>query len=122
MKIRNGFVSNSSSSSFCLIGKELHTLPIKIDKDEIYATSSDLGCEGRCIFPLDQEMLDYLLENKDSEDFPEFDYYIAYLTSYDETTIKEDITLTKGTKIFNFEADNHSPSNLTELKELIDWE
>jgi hypothetical protein len=57
MKIRNGFVSNSSSSSFCIYGSEVDiddikiaakTLGIEFDEDdpEIYELEEDISCQS----------------------------------------------------------------------------
>ena len=48
MKIRNGYVSNSSSSSFLIIGRKIDYNDIK-DEDLIYVEGKEL-CDGKDIF------------------------------------------------------------------------
>jgi len=68
MKVRNGFVSNSSSSSFVIIGYEFETKESRHDlvkklapqkHDEIMAKSMDMDNAEGCAF-IDDEISDYI--------------------------------------------------------------
>jgi hypothetical protein len=65
MKIREGFVSNSSSSSFVVFGKSIYLKDItsKLLKEKrIYAQSYDSCCDGIDFFLINQKMFDMFME------------------------------------------------------------
>ena len=66
MKIRNGFVSNSSSSSFVLIGKKLDLssiTPEDVENKKITVIGEYIY-EGLDVFELDTEMLNFMKSNE----------------------------------------------------------
>lgn len=78
MKIRNGFVSNSSSSSFIIYGEKINS-NIKFDKKyEYYAVGRNLG-DGEDVFLIDDFVMLHALK---LSKYP-FDYYKSFKTEYD---------------------------------------
>jgi hypothetical protein len=124
MKIRNGFVSNSSSSNFVVLCKE-------IDSSEIIKAISDgekvytLG-EGYCLsegvdfFPLDESMANYLLKNAFG-----FQCYIVNEMFVEEKTLNsKDISFDKNgnVHIMSMEVSHHHSYSLQDLKERYNYE
>ena len=61
MKVRTGFVSNSSSSSFINIGRKATQEDFKTDKD-IFILGDYLN-EGQEVISVDAELRKYIVEN-----------------------------------------------------------
>ena len=62
MKIRTGFVSNSSSSSFCLVGKYININEIN-KNDKVYLLGKSLY-EGQDVPLLTDEMKNFILKHQ----------------------------------------------------------
>ena len=78
MKIRQGFVSNSSSSSFIIFGKSIYTkniTPELIKEKRIYACSDD-GWDGTEFFVINQKMFDMFMKYGGALDFYNVDKVI----------------------------------------------
>lgn len=129
MKIRKGFVSNSSSSSYVIIGERINFKDIdfsKLKNDEKYLALG--GAEyfeyGKTVFYFNQEMIGFIKKNADKfEDF-NFEFikavYEAEECNGDLLTLNEN-HLQKNLKIWAGECDQHTPYSVMDLKELIDY-
>ena len=82
MKVRSGFVSNSSSSSFCLIGKAITANEIK-NHDDVWMIGEN--CDGYEAFELTDEVKDAILEHDIDGDF-----YVAYFVATGKGSIPKE--------------------------------
>jgi hypothetical protein len=65
MKIRTGFVSNSSSSSFILFYNDVESISyVKKDADNVYCIGSCRDNESFDFFKLDKDMIKFMKENE----------------------------------------------------------
>ena len=80
MKIRNGFVSNSSSSSFVLVGKSIGNIlddvrffeEMDFESKEYVCFGGDLF-EAQDVMELNKEMCEFIINN--TEHFKNYDYF-----------------------------------------------
>ncbi len=113
MKIRSGFVSNSSSSSFLIFGERVdgHELLDKWDND-IWMAGKYVG-EGTDVFLLTPEMIDLIIKNGLRHRL----FYKAYKTFYvedwdtDVTGIKRD-ELPPVFSVYHWDKSHHSVNDL----------
>lgn len=117
MKIRTGFVSNSSSSSFTLIGHEIS--PDEINKyDTVYFIGQYLN-EGYDLFKIDEEFMNRYKDVywKDCEFFAVKKIYDGEMIG--KFTQEELQSLTTKDGILSIEADYHSEyeNNIEQFEE-----
>jgi hypothetical protein len=121
MKIRNGFVSNSSSSSFVLIGERIKLSdinPTKIKHPEQYMFQSSFEGGEAIVYGYipDKEMLDFL---KKHPDVVRKVYEVFSLQGEGEGEELSSIKIPKGrkAKIFSGIMEQHSIQDLNEIRE-----
>ena len=116
MKIRQGFVSNSSSSSFVIFCKPISRKDIFSKKNTypIYA-QSDYGNEGIEFFELTPEMLDYIAK-KGSRKLRSF-YEVADMTGDNWHKLSEEVLKDKTLGVMPLSIDHYNPTTLQEFIE-----
>lgn len=119
MKIRNGFVSNSSSSSFLVFGNPAGIEDIEDPKLRI---KDGCGGEGVYYFEPTKEMRDWIKNNPD--DCPHMIIEHVCISDFVEMTVEEIKKLSERLNAIGkpciaqiINADYHSPSELHEFLE-----
>lgn len=127
MKIRNGFVSNSSSSSFVIIGnivklKDVDANDLK-NKQYTYIAQTGLYGESGVVFTdIDSEKTLDILKKADDGEYDtlesEIRVYKAYFNSYGDGCFGElDVkNLPKKVMVYGGECDQWSPMGAKELE------
>ena len=85
MKIRESFVTNSSSSSFILIGKNVYSHEIDLNDGYDYYGIGSYVCEEYDVFQINEDILDEIKKAESNYSFNDnyLNFYRAYQTSYD---------------------------------------
>ena len=124
MKIRSGFVSNSSSSSFAIAGIYIGNFnnidKIIFDNTKTYIMLCNYLEEGKDIIYLNEKLIKFFIDNKDNINVEDGDIYLLLDIAYDdefELNIAELITAgyTK-IKIINGTADQNSSRSIEDIK------
>ena len=121
MKIRKGFVSNSSSSSsFVIVGSELRyaeafTLAKKlIPQKRLYASSGEYGEDGANLFCVTKKMFDLYHKHGGNLNFYDIQHKIC-----EGGTLKKKDIVDEEFFIFTMEVSDHSINSLEEFKQLL---
>lgn len=127
MKIRSGFVSNSSSSSFVIIGKRLDSIKSITKSDlkrykEIVAFPDDLyGDEGTVLLHIsDAAMLDSVQKNAAKLGIRRI--YGAFESGHEEFTFNVANLPQEKLEVVTLVEDQNSPTNVAGLKEFLDFQ
>jgi len=116
MKIRNGFVSNSSSSSFIIVGQiinDVFVTPELIEDGKVYGSSWEYCGDGADFFKIDQSMFE--MYGKFGTGKIEF-YKVDVLLGESGEVSKEDLP-DGDFKIFTMEVDYHTTQNIDDFSE-----
>lgn len=128
MKIRNGYVSNSSSSSFCIVGKEIDN-PLERIKNgkKVWIIVENGGNSGECedwAMELNLETFEILKKSKWYKSHQEYSVFIEAndnaVVEWDSNEGDNVLRVEKDINecVFAFNRDYSSPDN---KKELIDF-
>ncbi len=124
MKTRAYYVSNSSSSSFVIIGRKIGNLfheDVKLEKGRQYYVIGTCFEDGYDVISLNDEMAEWLKEHyskNDRERIREIDGNVieADFSSYEPDGEKLP-AIPEGRKIWSFTADQHSSYDINDASE-----
>ena len=123
MKSRIGYVSNSSSSSFVVIGKVVGDLfkgDFKFKKGRKYYVIGKSMCDGTDVILLDKELADWFKKHHEKNDRESFgaidtDVIESEWSSFDVYD-NEMPAIPEGCRIWTVEADYHSTEKLSDAE------
>jgi len=120
MKIRRGFVSNSSSSSFVIVGNEIEFSKIKATDKNIEMLADELA-ENTVCMTMTKEIFEYLKNNPDVINEKNIRFYEVIASGNEEIEIKKK-DLPEKFKVYSLEIDQWSPETFKEFENAVKGE
>jgi len=126
MKVRNGYVSNSSSSSFLVLGNVVGTPQnierIKFDFDKFeYVMVGKFLCEGYDLIKLNPKIVKWIERHRADcfLDYRANEIYkvIQRSTSYGDENVMDIPNITLNAKVMSITADQHSSTTVNEMED-----
>lgn len=125
MKIRNGFVSNSSSSSFAILGYEVKPEKIDLSKPngEKYAVDTGAEGEGGSVWMLDinQETIDYFVSEEPEKYLEGWTRFYAYFLEDGEVVTGLKLPETARIRVISETIEQMMPKDVAEFKGYFSW-